>query len=145
MFKAWSPDIEIAERVWELTDKGNNNVDIAKELSINRANVIAIKKYTAHEFYLDYNQKYDLIFSYKNKLKNCHEIYNEMLKEKAENDTEITAYSKTYFSLKPYKKYFYSAIVVSIIVGFFLGGYIERKIMESQGYTATIDQFFSVD
>ena len=135
-------EIELAKKVWELVHKGMNNTNISKELDINRANVIAIKKYTNADMYLSYDEKNELIISYRTKLEKCQKNYKLILEEKTTNDEELFHCREAYFSIKPYQKYFYGALAAILMIGFFSGGYVERKIMESQGHFVTLEELF---
>jgi hypothetical protein len=151
-------NIEIAKSVWKLYHSGMDKSAISKNLSINRAEVTHIIKYTTQVQYLkntesenivhtlleeketllkkSHQWKYSDIAAYQNNVptgekltyKRLVEIYTDDIKRLKKESSDIRE------KHKKFKKWYWLFFSVMLFLIFLAGGYLKGYFMKTQNY-----------
>lgn len=150
--------IKLAKKVWGLYRNGTNQVNISKELNINRAEVSHIIKYTTSSLFLTKNESEDIIdtlskeketllkelnkwkFSNSDAYLNNHKLNEkltykrlcEIYKNKLENAQQEKIDGDEKY--KENKKLYWGLCVFITILAFATGVYIKGYLMQKQNY-----------
>lgn len=150
--------IKLAKKVWELYRNGTNQVNISKELNINRAEVSHIIKYTTSSLFLTKNESEDIIdtlskeketllkelnkwkFSNSDAYLNNHklnekltykrlsEIYINKLDEEKQEKIDIDE------KYKKFKKWYWALFALITFLAFTTGVYLKTYLIQKENY-----------
>lgn len=141
-------NIKNAKKAWEVYLTCDNITKVADVVPIKRPVLSNIFKYTTRNMYLDTHQENDLLAEKSQELE-ASLIKIEAIKKKAngllskvkkENNTlkedieELEEENEELEKVQKYKTWFWGYVLVSVFVGFFLGGFFKDQVSKMQGY-----------
>lgn len=141
-------NIKNAKKAWEIYLTCNNITKVADAVPIKRPVLSNIFKYTTSGMYLNTHQENDLLVEKNQELEACSKKI-EAIKKKAnsliskvkkknnelqENIEELEEENEELEKAKKYQTWFWGYVLISVFVGFFLGGFFKGQVSEMQGY-----------